>query len=241
MGGTELVYNLFAECRRGSAHQHSGLCTIDPGSMDSIRPRIGALLLAMVIKAALTIVTFGIKVPAGIFIPTLGVGACAGRVVGLLMQWAQVNNPGSSIFKSCEGNQDCEGFRSSTSQSSADALLGIIPGLYAMVGAAATLSGVTRTTVSLAVIMFELTDTLTYAVPVMLAVLVAKTVADALEPKGIYDLVIELSQLPYLDVKEEYIWGSLQISDVVSSDDYWVPFQNDRRDKDKSRCSSHSA
>jgi chloride channel 3/4/5 len=45
--------------------------------------------------------------------------------------------------------------------------------------------------VSLAVIMFELTDTLTYAVPVMLAVLVAKTVADALEPKGIYDLVIE--------------------------------------------------
>lgn len=44
---------------------------------------------------------------------------------------------------------------------------------------------------SLAVIMFELTDTLTYAVPVMLSVLVAKTVADALEPKGIYDLVIE--------------------------------------------------
>lgn len=39
--------------------------------------------------------------------------------------------------------------------------------------------------------MFELTDTLTYAVPVMLSVLVAKTVADAFEPKGIYDLVIE--------------------------------------------------
>lgn len=44
---------------------------------------------------------------------------------------------------------------------------------------------------SLAVIMFELTDTLTYVVPVMLAVLVAKTVANALEPKGIYDLCIE--------------------------------------------------
>jgi hypothetical protein len=80
--------------------------------------------------------------------------------------------------------------------------------------------------------MFELTDTLTYAVPVMLAVLVAKTVADALEPKGIYDLVIEcvtfnnsdialfliqlrLSQLPYLDAKHEYLWGNLQIIDVV--------------------------
>jgi chloride channel 3/4/5 len=64
--------------------------------------------------------------------------------------------------------------------------------------------------------MFELTDTLTYAVPVMLSVLVAKTVADALEPKGIYDLVIELNQLPYLDTKHEYLWGSLQINDVVS-------------------------
>jgi chloride channel 3/4/5 len=63
--------------------------------------------------------------------------------------------------------------------------------------------------------MFELTDTLTYAVPVMISVLVAKTVADILEPKGIYDLVIDLCQLPYLDSKHEYLWGSLQISDVV--------------------------
>ena len=85
----------------------------------------------------------------------------------------------------------------------------IVPGLYAMVscfeillnrkkahrpfqiGAAATLAGVTRTTVSLAVIVIELTATLNYVVPVMLSVLVAKTVADGLEKKGIYDLVIE--------------------------------------------------
>jgi chloride channel 3/4/5 len=99
-----------------------------------------------------------------------------------------------------------------------------------------------RTTVSLAVIMFELTDTLTYAVPVMLAVLVAKTVADALEPKGIYDLVIEfvnsvyygalltltwiymfrLSQLPFLDVKTEYVWGSYQINDVVRNNTVFI-------------------
>lgn len=39
--------------------------------------------------------------------------------------------------------------------------------------------------------MLELTGTLNYVVPVMLAVLVAKTVADGLEKKGIYDLVIE--------------------------------------------------
>lgn len=59
------------------------------------------------------------------------------------------------------------------------------------VGAAATLAGVTRTTVSLVVIMLELTGSLNYVVPIMLAVLLAKTVADMLEKKGIYDLVIE--------------------------------------------------
>ncbi|KAJ7178489.1 chloride channel [Mycena crocata] len=201
MGGTELVYKLFAECRTGSGNTHSGLCVIDPGSIEHIWPVVQAILVAMVVKGALTIVTFGIKVPAGIFIPTLGVGACAGRVLGIGMQWMQVRNPDSRLFQACGGDMDC-----------------IIPGLYAMIGAAATLSGVTRTTISLSVIMFELTDSLTYTVPLMLSILVAKTVADALEPKGIYDLVIDLSQLPYLDSKHEYLWGSLHVNDVTVRD-----------------------
>ncbi|TFK44756.1 voltage-gated chloride channel [Crucibulum laeve] len=201
MSGTELVYNLFSECRTGSGNTHSGLCIVDPGSFEHVWPVVRAILVAMFVKAALTVITFGIKVPAGIFIPSLGVGACAGRVLGITVQWLQMRHPNARLFDVCGGNADC-----------------IIPGLYAMVGAAATLSGVTRTTVSLAVIMFELTNTLTYAVPVMLSVLVAKTVADALEPKGIYDLVIDLSQLPYLDAKHEYLWGHVQINDVTSRD-----------------------
>lgn len=199
MSGTELIYMLFSECKPGNAHE--GLCIVDPGSFDAIWPVVQAIGVAMVVKATLTIVTFGIKLPAGIFIPTLGVGACAGRILGIGMQWLQLQHPDAPLFRSCRGDLNC-----------------IIPGLYAMVGAAAALSGVTRTTVSLAVIMFELTATLTYAVPVMLSVLVAKTVADALEPKGIYDLVIDLSQLPYLDSKHEYLWGNLQIADVIARD-----------------------
>ena len=54
------------------------------------------------------------------------VGACAGRIVGILVQWLQFSYPRSRIFDSCQGDLDC-----------------VIPGLYAMVGAAATLSGVT--------------------------------------------------------------------------------------------------
>jgi chloride channel 3/4/5 len=124
MGGTELVYNLFAECKAGSPNTHSGICVLNPP--EQALPVIRSLIIAMVVKAALTVVTFGIKVPAGIFIPTLGVGACAGRILGILVQWMQMTHPNKGIFGSCGGNLDC-----------------VIPGLYAMVGAAAALSGVT--------------------------------------------------------------------------------------------------
>ncbi|WRT68309.1 uncharacterized protein IL334_005285 [Kwoniella shivajii] len=191
MGGTELVASLFEECNSSST---SRLCVDHPHEIASVVWSIGTALL---IKGCLTIITFGIKLPAGIFIPSLVVGACFGRIVGLLMEYIEYTYPSLMIFDVCR-ETDC-----------------IVPGLYAMVGAAATLAGVTRTTVSLAVIMFELTSTLNYVVPVMLGVLIAKTVADGLEKKGIYDLVIDLNQLPYLDQKHEYLWGSRRASSVA--------------------------
>ncbi|XP_060598222.1 H(+)/Cl(-) exchange transporter 3-like [Ruditapes philippinarum] len=80
----------------------------------------------------------------------------------------------------------------------------ITPGLYAMVGAAAALGGVTRMTVSLVVIMFELTGGLQYIVPLMLATMASKWVGDALGKQGIYDAHIRLNGYPYLDNKEEF-------------------------------------
>lgn len=70
MGGTELVYNLFAECRSGSKNTHVGLCVLNPPQQAI--PVIKAIAIALVVKGGLTIVTFGIKLPAGIFIPSLG-------------------------------------------------------------------------------------------------------------------------------------------------------------------------
>lgn len=70
MSGTELVYNLFAECKPGSPNTHQGLCVLNPP--EQALPVISAIFVALVVKGALTIVTFGIKLPAGIFIPSLG-------------------------------------------------------------------------------------------------------------------------------------------------------------------------
>jgi chloride channel 3/4/5 len=75
----------------------------------------------------------------------------------------------------------------------------ISPGIFAMVGSAAFLAGVSRMTISLAVIMFELTGQLDYVVPHMLAILVAKWVADAISSEGVYDLAQNVLGHPFLD------------------------------------------
>ncbi|KAJ9607957.1 hypothetical protein H2200_008036 [Cladophialophora chaetospira] len=76
----------------------------------------------------------------------------------------------------------------------------ISPGIFAMVGAAAFLAGVSRMTISLAVIMFELTGELEFVVPNMIGIMVAKWVADALEREGVYDLAQTVLGHPFLDL-----------------------------------------
>ncbi|CAD6905096.1 unnamed protein product [Tilletia controversa] len=207
MGGVEFIASLFSEC-----HAHESLDGLCVSETNQIGPLVFSVAWAMITKGLLTIITFGIKLPAGIFIPTLAVGACFGRIVGLLVQYLQWTNSDHPFFGWCEASDKAC----------------IVPGIYAMVGAAATLSGVTRTTVSLAVIMFELTGTLTYTVPVMLAILVAKTLADALEHKGIYDLVIEFSGLPYLDNRITYVWDKVHVPDAMdtSVECIWLEDEN---------------
>jgi chloride channel 3/4/5 len=78
---------------------------------------------------------------------------------------------------------------------------GISPGIFAMVGAAAFLAGVSRMTVSLTVIMFELTGEVDYIPPFMIAILTAKWVADGLSREGVYDLAQTVLGHPFLDAE----------------------------------------
>lgn len=79
------------------------------------------------------------------------IGALFGRALGMLVQSWQVHQPGFWLFASCLPDVPC-----------------VTPGTYAMVGAAAFMGGVTRMTVSLVIIMFELTGALTYVLPIMI-------------------------------------------------------------------------
>lgn len=68
---------------------------------------------------------------------------------------------------------------------------------------AAALSGAVTHTVSTAVIVFELTGQISHILPVMIAVILANAVAQALQP-SLYDSIIRIKKLPYLP---ELGWG----------------------------------
>ncbi|XP_078439662.1 voltage-gated chloride channel family protein isoform X2 [Wolffia australiana] len=88
-------------------------------------------------------------------------------------------------------------------------------GLFSVLGAASLLGGSMRMTVSVCVIVLELTNNLLLLPLVMLVLLISKTAADAFNP-NIYDLIIKLKGLPYLEDHAEPYMKRLKVSDVVS-------------------------
>ncbi|KAJ4292249.1 chloride channel [Collariella sp. IMI 366227] len=178
---SDLVSNLFSECSKLLDDQF-GLCKTGAASAGTIV----LLILACVLAFGLAAITFGLQIPAGIILPSMAVGALAGRAVGIIMEIWQHNHPKFIAFHSCEPDIPC-----------------ITPGTYAIIGAAAALAGVTRMTVSIVVIMFELTGALTYVLPIMIAVMISKWVGDAFSRRGIYESWIHFNEYPFLDNSEE--------------------------------------
>lgn len=175
----------------------TGLCP----TQEEIPGVIRYLTVAFVIKAFLTTITFGIKVPAGIYVPSMVVGGLMGRIVGHIMQYAVLQYPDFFLFSSCPRGgaaEDC-----------------VTPGVYALVAAGATMCGVTRLSVTLAVILFELSGSLDHVLPFSLGVLCAKWTADAVEPLSIYGLLTDMNSYPYLDNKHQPVFDT-ELGDLVS-------------------------
>ncbi|KAL0992551.1 hypothetical protein UPYG_G00094850 [Umbra pygmaea] len=112
--------------------------------------------------------TYGLAVSAGVFIPSLLIGAAWGRLFGILL--ATITSSGS---------------------------IWADPGKYALIGAAAQLGGIVRMTLSLTVIMVEATGNVTYGLPIMLVLMTAKIVGDYFV-EGLYDIHIKLQSVPFL-------------------------------------------
>ena len=191
----ELLAELASPCTEGTM---TGLC---PAAED-IPSVIGYLSMAFVVKAALTVITFGIKVPAGIYVPSMVVGGLMGRIFGHFVQWLVYRFPNTWAFDYC-------------SNSSSGAIEECVtPGVYALVAAGATMCGVTRLTITLAVILFELTGSILHVLPFSIGILFAKWTADAIEPSSIYDLLTDMNSYPLLDNKSAPVFDT-ELGDIV--------------------------
>uniref|UniRef100_H2T9Q4 Chloride channel 7 n=1 Tax=Takifugu rubripes TaxID=31033 RepID=H2T9Q4_TAKRU len=131
--------------------------------------------------------TYGLAVSAGVFIPSLLIGAAWGRLCGILL--ASITSTGS---------------------------IWADPGKYALIGAAAQLGGIVRMTLSLTVIMVEATGNVTYGLPIMLVLMTAKIVGDYFV-EGLYDIHIKLQSVPFLHGEAPGTSHWLTAREVMSS------------------------
>lgn len=194
---TESMEILFLECE--GAEDYHGLC-----DAQNRWRMVLSLFLATILRVFLVIISYGCKVPAGIFVPSMAIGASFGRMVGILVQALHETYPQSVFFAACEPDVPC-----------------ITPGTYAFLGAGAALSGIMHITVSVVVIMFELTGALTYILPTMIVVGVTKAVSDCFGKGGIADRMIWFSGFPFLDNKEEHTFG-VPVSQVMTNEVVYI-------------------
>uniref|UniRef100_A0A2K5CF22 Chloride channel protein n=1 Tax=Aotus nancymaae TaxID=37293 RepID=A0A2K5CF22_AOTNA len=90
----------------------------------------------------------------------------------------------------------------------------IYSGTFALIGAAAFLGGVVRMTISLTVILLESTNEITYGLPIMVTLMVAKWTGDFFN-KGIYDIHVGLRGVPLLEWETEVEMDKLRASDIM--------------------------
>ncbi|XP_044523701.1 chloride channel protein ClC-Kb-like isoform X3 [Gracilinanus agilis] len=134
----------------------------------------GTLCFFLAMKFWMLILATTIPMPAGYFMPVFIYGAAIGRIFGEILAF---------IFP--------EGIRTDDGVNNV-----IIPGAYALAGAAA-FSGAVTHTISTALLAFELTGQFVHVLPVLMAVLMANAVAQKCQP-SFYENIIIAKKLPYL-------------------------------------------
>ncbi|NXJ26660.1 CLCN1 protein, partial [Dicrurus megarhynchus] len=156
--------------------KHRGDTEILGKSAAWIHPKVSVfvtILLFFLVKFCMAVIATTMPIPCGGFMPVFVLGAAFGRLIGEIMASLF---PNGILFD--------------------DILYQILPGGYAVIGAAA-LTGAVSHTVSTAVICFELTGQISHILPMMVAVILANMVAQSLQP-SLYDSIIQVKKLPYL-------------------------------------------
>lgn len=170
---TTELYNLQMQCDSG---KYNSLATLFLQSPERTVKNLlhapidnfswSSLLTFSVIYYFMSVWTYGLAVPSGLFMPSLLTGAAYGRLIGVVLHMIAPTKVSD-------------------------------PGVYALIGAASFLGGVTRMTISLTVIIMEATRNITFGLPIMITLVTARFVGNYFN-EGLYDEHINLKQVPML-------------------------------------------
>jgi len=139
-----------------------------------------SLVLFLLLNFCCLILAFGISVPSGLFMPSIMTGAAFGGLLGIqLRKFVLAHNTDCWIMAVEDFDHH------------------LVPGLYALVGSAAMLAGVFRSSISLAVILLEGTGQIQYLLPILLTIGVAKITADIFVD-GLNEVQLDLKEMPFL-------------------------------------------
>ena len=120
----------------------------------------------------------GMAISSGLFVPMLVIGSLIGRLTGMLFL---------DLFVGRHND-----FQPPSPWA------WINPGVFALIGAGAFMGGVTRLTIALVVIIMEMSSEVHFVLPIMAAVMTAKSIADALEHHSIYEMALVNRKIPFL-------------------------------------------
>ncbi|XP_029434287.1 chloride channel protein ClC-Kb-like isoform X2 [Rhinatrema bivittatum] len=191
----ELLTSLFDNNTWSVLSQNASLVspvTVDPDKLwlewwNPTFSIFGTLAFFVLMKFWMLTLATTMPMPAGYFMPVFIYGAALGRLVGEVVAY---------LFPA--------------GISSGGMINPIIPGGYALAGAAA-FSGAVTHTLSTALLVFEVTGQIAHILPVILAVLVANAIAQKFQP-SFYDGTIIVKKLPYLPrIRSRHI-GSYKVT-----------------------------
>ncbi|KAG8343554.1 Voltage gated chloride channel CBS domain [Trypanosoma vivax] len=156
------------------------------------------ILVFLLLYTCFTCLSSGLAVSGGVVVPSLVIGAAFGRLFGQFVCFLAMHQ---SVME--------RGY--SVSHAWMD------PGLFALIGAGAFFSGVSRMTISICVIMVELSSETHYLLPIMVSIILSKVVADAVS-EPLYHQILQLDAVPYLKAHLlEPEFEQLTAADVMAS------------------------
>ena len=149
---------------------------------------IGHLLYFFVIFFILALITQGTALAAGFVLPSLLIGGAVGRIVGVFINTYIKESLGIRL---------------------------IDPGRYAMVGAASFWTATSRNTITVALIMLEITGDMSTLPGLMIGIIVARVVGDIFN-ESLTKIILRLKGIPFLPADFNPLLRRLKVMDIMS-------------------------